>query len=1068
MSTQRPTLPLSPAQEIVWFHEQLFPAGHVYHFTAVLDLQGTLDVPALRTALEQLLRRHRGLRLALSAADGSTGRQEAHDDCRPRYRFADLSDAPSEEFDRIVREQATTPFDLHEAPLVRWTLVRLGPTSHRLVHTEHHLVHDGRSFAILMRDLFALYGELAHGRPADLPPTSDYLEFAELADSQEAREARRAGVEHWAHKLRDVPTELSLPGLARGERHPDLHGAQARHPIDAATATRLRQVSQEQGQTPFLTLLGLFGELLRRHTSAGELVVGTAVDARPPGFQEAVGMFVNTLPIRLGADPHRPTVEVIDDITEYVVRGLAHAGAPIQEVTRELGRYSADLRNPLFHAMFSAHDAPLPELAVPGLEVALLEGFNPGVSRFDLDVVLMPDDRRRIGPRDGVAGMTLVWDYDDALFDRSTVDTLHERLLALLHDYLERPGTPLSQLAAHRAEPASPAPDGAERADRTEPTPTDPVRPTAAAHPREPALISGVRTLDHSELDALVDRLARRLTEHGVRPGHLVACLLPRGTDWVLTLLACLRLGAVVCPLSPVDPVDRTASALRTLRPAVTIAGPGTEPPEDLPVAVIEDGDVPGLPEIPADARVLPNAAYVIHTSGSTGRPKPVVVGREALARYTAGAAKTFELTAEDRSLAFAQPWFDVSLEEILPPLHAGGAVVLPRKQIPTAPELVGLAAAHGVTVANLPTSYFLVIHRELAQAFRQRRWSPRLLVLGGERLRAEPVSEVAEALDGTVLNAYGVTEATVTSTVHRAGTPDARHPRGEVPLGRPLPGVGVHIVDDSLQPLDWGMVGQIAVSGTGLADGYLDEPEQQADRFTRVRTADGGTVPAYLTGDLGYLDADGELGFLGRRDNQIKLRGHRIELEEVEAHARAVLGGVPCAVAHDTEGPYAPRLVGFAADVGDALGGLSQELAQRLPAQLVPALWVAVDELPTLPGGKPDRAELTRWAREATHAPVAPAGAEDARDDGSHPVLALLKEGWQLVLGHGDFDESSHFFRVGGHSLLVIHLVGWLESRLDARPPMHLVLQHPVLRDLADELARWLDARPAAAPQTP
>ncbi|MDJ1131413.1 non-ribosomal peptide synthetase [Streptomyces iconiensis] len=1083
MLTENSALPLSPAQEIVWFHEQLFPAGHVYHFTAVLDLHGTLDVPALRTALERLLRRHRGLRLALVPGDGSAPRQRAYDECRPRYRFVDLSGGPGadlsggpgkEDFDGIVREQATTPFDLYEAPLVRWTLVRLGPAHHRLVHVEHHLVHDGRSFAVLLRDLFALYRELAHDLPADLPPAADYVDFVELTDKEEARKGRQDGVEYWTRKLSGASTRLSLPGLASARRPrrsgQELHGAQARHPIDAATAARLREVSREQGQTPFLTLLGLFGELLRRHTAAEELVVGTAVDARPPRFQEAVGMFVNTLAVRLGTDPARPAVEVIDDIAEYVVRGLVYADAPVQEVTRGLHRYSADLRNPLFHAMFSAHDAPLPELEVPGLDVSLLEGFNPGVSRFDLDVVLMPDDRRRIGPRDGGGGMTLVWDYDDALFDRSAVDTLHDRLLALLRDYLDHPRTPLDELTAHQAgsAPAAPAPADAARAGKDAPRTVDPVRAGAATHPRNPALISGVRTLDYAELDALVEQLAHRFTECGVRPGHLVACLLPRGTDWVVALLACLRLGAVVCPLSPVDPVDRLAATVRALRPAVTLVQPDSEPPAGLPVTVIEDGAVVGaLPGVPGEARTVPDAACVLHTSGSTGRPKPIVVGREALAHHMAAVTEVFALSAEDRALGFAQPWFDVSLEEILPTLHAGGAVVLPRQQIPAAPELVSLAAARGVTVANLPTSYFLVIRQELMDAFRHRRWPLRLLVLGGERLAATPVCELAEVLDGTVLNAYGVAEATITSTVHRVGTADGERPHGEVPLGLPLPGIGVHIVDDRLRPLDRGMVGQIAVSGAGLAAGYLDVPEQQAARFRELRATDGTSVPVYLTGDLGYLDADGELGFLGRRDNQIKLRGHRVELEEVEAHARAVLGDVPCAVVHDTEGPYAPRLVGFARGPGESLPHVSRGLAGRLPAQLIPALWVALDELPTLPGGKPDRTTLTRWAREATHAPADPADPAGGRPaDEGHPTLALLKEGWQLVLGHDDFGERSHFFRVGGHSLLVVHLAGWLESRLGARPPMQLVLQHPVLTELADELTRWLAAQPSATPQ--
>ncbi|UNO44374.1 amino acid adenylation domain-containing protein [Streptomyces sp. MST-110588] len=1099
-------MPLSPSQEIVWFHEQAFPDGHAYHFTAVIDLRGRLDTAALRRALAQLLARHSGLRLALEPGDHTPATQRVLPSCEPRYATVDLTGEPvgGERYDEVLRRHATTPFRLDEAPLIRWTLVTLGPEHHRLLHTEHHLIHDGRSFAVALRDLFSCYAANLSGKPPELPPTRPYEEFLELPACRRPAEERRRSVEHWAAALDGATTELRLPGLSRGPARGE-RGAQLRRTFDVATATRLREISRQQGHTPFVTLLGLFGELLRRHSPDPGLVLGTAVDTRPEGFEESVGMFVNTVPVRLEAAPERPACEVIDDVAEDVVRGLAHADAPIQEVTRALGRYAADLRNPLFRAMFSAHDAVLPDGEVPGLEVTVQEGLNFGTVRFDLDVVLLPDARRTVGPRAGQGGATLLWEYDADLFDEATVHTLHTRFDALVRDYLERPGTPLALLDATPRDSTGEEP-GTARDDTTAPddtTVTDAaaadlcaaqaeeiltglVRTVAARDPRRPALITGLRTLDHGALEQRIVALTGVLRAHGVGEGGLVACVLPKGTDWIVALLACLRMGAVACPLSPKDPPSRRTAALQRLRPQVVLSHADTQVPGQSPYATPRSPAAaipsPPPPASPAprplrvqtgrdagcqgEARRLPGAAYVIHTSGSTGRPKAVAVGRTALAHYLTAITRRFQLTSQDRALAFAQPWFDVSLEEILPTLHAGGAVVLPRKDLPSAEELIALAAAREVSVVNLPTSYFLSVRGELTGCFRQRRWRPRLLVLGGERLHAGAACDAAQALGGgRVLNAYGITEATVTSTVHEVGARDDHHPLGELPLGRPLPGTTVYVLDALRRPLPPGMVGEIAVCGPALADGYLDAPKAQAARFATLPGPGGKELRAYFSGDRGYLGPDGELYFLGRADNQVKLRGHRIELEEIEAAARQVTGDLPCAVVHDGSGPLAPRLVGFFSGGSLPPERVSELLAERLPGPLLPALWVRLETLPSLPGGKPDRAALERIARRAAPEPREEHngggdGAGPSPAGHGHGVRKVLAEGWREVLGHDAFTRSSHFFRVGGHSLLVIHLVSWLGDRLGARPPLRIVFENPVFEALAEALDVWAGER--------
>ncbi|MFF2615753.1 amino acid adenylation domain-containing protein [Kitasatospora sp. NPDC058046] len=1023
---------LSPSQEIVWLHEQMLPGSRAYNFTAVLDLWGALDRDALHTGLAAVLAHHPGLRLELVPSPEGLPGQRVAEDCEPELRHSDFAaeQDPEAAFQRLLAAEAEEPLDTGRAPVLRWHLVRLGEDHHRLIHVEHHLVHDGHSFAILLRDLFTVYRATVLGEPYQLPVAPSYEDHARAA----ADLPRDRGLDFWTRELADAPREVTLPGLARPRAERRHHGGQLRQSIGADLAGRLRERGKADGHTPFSTLLALLAELLRRHSGHRELVIGTAVGNRPEGFEGTVGMFVNTVPLRLRLDPTVPGTEAVDEVTDVLLRALPYQDLPVQELTRRLGLHTSGADNPLFNVMFSAHDAALPDVQAPGLEVSLYEGFNTGTTRFDLDLVLLPDDRRVVGEKHGAAGMTLVWDYDADLFRESDAVLLSERLLELLRCYLDRPQTPIADLA--------PAPEAAQAAPAAPVTPAV-LDPAAAHDPASLALLAGTERISYGELDRRVAELVERMSAAGVTPGQPVAAVLPRGADSVVALLACLRHGAVYAPLSTEDPAARLGLLLERLSPALVLTT------RQSASALPEEGVTPALldgPEFPKaePAAVLDGAAYVIHTSGSTGVPKPVLVGREALAGYVAAIVDRYRLTSADRALLFARPSFDVALEEVLPALAAGAALVVPQREVPTGPELVAVLAARGVTVANLPTSYLLAVREDLRAALDDGRWAPRLLVLGGERLPARALTGLTGAT--TVLNAYGVTEATVTSTVYEITAADVAED-GEIPLGAELDGVSVHVLDDTLRPLAPGCVGELVVSGGLLAEGYLGLPEPTAARFTTVPALGGARV--YRTGDRGYRDLDGRLCFLGRADNQVKLRGHRIELEEIEAAASAELGGRSCAVLLHTDPRTGPRLVGFleGADRPDQ-AALHEALARRLPGGLVPASWTAVAAMPTLPGGKPDRATL---ARLVEHAPEPQEGAPGEFAD---PGQRLIAAAWREVLGHDRFTADSHFFEVGGHSLLAAQLAAYLEPHLGSRPPLRTLFRHAVLADQARALA--------------
>ncbi|MEU6328269.1 amino acid adenylation domain-containing protein [Streptomyces sp. NPDC047049] len=1061
-------LPLSSSQEIVWLHEQVQPGSRAYNFTAALDLWGTLDTEALRRGLAATLDRHPGLRLELVAVDGAMPGQRVAEACVPRLHTVDLSGEadPEAAFQELLRTEAETPLDTFEAPLLRWTLVRLAKERHRLIHVEHHLIHDGHSFAILLRDVFSVYRGHVLGEPVELPPAPSYADHVRASTRDEKSGERRDGLEFWAGELREMSYDMPLPGLTRPGSRRRHHGGQLRQSIGADLAEALRAHARERGLTPFATLLGLFAELLRRHSGRSQMVIGTAVGNRPRGFEGAVGMFVNTIPLALRLDPAAPAEESMDEVTDTLIRALPHQEVPIQELTRTLGLHTSGADNPLFSVMFSAHDAELPEIDVPGLDITLFEGFNTGTTRFDLDVVLLPDDRRGVSLRHGAAGMTLVWDYDADMFGEDVAKLLAGRFLDLLRAYLDTPGAALADLAPPAPPQALPA--------AAPPAPAhDPLDPAAAHDPSLPALLVGARRITYGDLEERVSSLAQRMRAAGVSAGQPVAAVLPRGADSVVTLLACLRTRAVYCPLSPNDPAARLEMLLGRLGPALvlTSADAPVTLPGGLPTATV---DAPVLPQARA-AGTVPGAAYIIHTSGSTGIPKPVAVGRAALENHLTGAADRFGLGPGDRVLLFAQPTFDVALEEVLPSLYAGACLVAPEREVLTGTELAALLVAARVTVANLPTSYFLATRAEMRPVLRDGHWAPRLLVLGGERLPADVMRAYLADTDSTVLNVYGVTEAAISSTVHEL-TLDGLTDGAEIPLGTELPGERIHVLDAHHRPLPDGAVGELAIAGAGLAEGYVGNPETTAARFIDVEALGGERV--YLTGDLGYRGRDGLLYFLGRRDHQIKLRGYRIELEEVEAAASAALGGQSCAVVLDRAAPGGPRLVGFLEGTDDGAPwdeqALHTELSRRLPSALVPGRWARLDAMPRLAGGKPDRTALTR--RAAALEPAAPveenadAPAQLPSDPAlpSDPMTELLAEGWRETLGHGRFDTSSDFFRAGGHSLLAAQLAAWLEPRLGQRPPLRLLFQNPVLADQATALAAvGAPAVPAPAAST-
>nr|WP_276329078.1 condensation domain-containing protein [Crossiella equi] len=1036
--------PLSPQQEMVWLHRQVAPTSSAYHFVADIELTGPLSVPLLVEAVEQVVRRHPGARLAFTGDGPELPRQHVVPEVELPFEQVDLREEPDPQaaLAALLREQTAKPYDLTSAPLMRWVLARTGEQHHHLVHGEHHLVHDGRGFAVFLRDLFAAYTALSAGRPVELPEPVDYTDYVEHLAGAEHREAVARDLDFWRGRLAGLEGPATFRGLVTevdGAR--DYRGDQVRQALPPELTEQVADVARKRGHTPFAVLFGVFGELLRRHSGQDDVVIGTASANRPERFEHMVGMCINSLPVRVRHEPDWRGQDAVDATMDALFDALDHQSPPLPEIVRATGASSARFDTPTFRVMFSLHDSALPEQAPPGLRVDLHEGLNFTASRgFDLDVVLLPGHRAVGG--EGPGGLTLVWDFSAQHLTREAVRLLCQRYERLLRAYLADPDAPVRELAMTGpgdepvlafAEAAPPVAEGGIPAA---------VRAHAVARPTARALVQGAEVLSYRALADRLDVWVQALAGLGLRRGDVVAAVAPRGQWPIFLLLACLDLDVVFAPLPAASPDSRVADLVRDLGARVVFAEDERRP------ALSRLGLPTGNPAAPHRARVAEPvaapvpAAYVISTSGSTGTPKRVAVPEPALRASVDGSVHAYGLGPDDVVLQFASPAFDVFFEEALPALVAGAALVLPATAAPAGRDLVALVLARGVTVVNLPTSY-LANSPELVELLAQRPHSLRLAVLGGERLPAALADSLATALPrGRVVNAYGVTEATITSTAHehRAGTTE-----GELPIGRPVPGAGVAVLQDG-RPQPAGVPGEIVLAGAGVSAWYVGEEELTALRFRATPLADR----CYHSGDLGHWDQHGELRFLGRGDRQIKLHGYRLELEEVEYAARRT-SGADCVVVLDESG-FTPRLVGFVQASGqEAVTALADALPSVLPPHAVPSAWVPMDPIPRTADGKVDYPALREHAAKA--------GTEESvgHVEGADPMLDLALGVFRTVLRRQDIGPETDFFAAGGYSLLVAQLAARLGDELGARPPLRGVFDHPRPRALASWLRGWL-----------
>ncbi len=1047
--------PLSSSQERVFFLQQLSPGSLAYHFHLPLRLTGPLDRSLLGAALTDVCRRHEVYRSSVQLDDGLPV-QVVHPPSPAALPLVDLGGvaegrrepAAMAAIGRAIRRAV----DPGEPRLVRWVLFRLAPERHLLLHHEHHLVHDGWSLNLFLRELFEGYHALAAGRPAPAPPPVQFADFAIVQRRWMAGPDAERQLAYWRERLAGIEPLSGLPYDRPRPREQAFRGACFRVELPARLCDPLRRLARERGATLFMVFQAAYFGLLHRYTGARDLAAGTAVgNRRWPGSEDLYGMLVNNVVLRcdLGGDPTFDAL--LGQVREVALAAWERQELSFERVVEALRPRRDPGVNPLFQTSFSFHDSPLPELSAGGLGVELIEGLSNGSAKFEINVVGIPRREQRPGAAGaaGRRGVTLIWEYDRDLFDRATMERMAASFRRLLVAAAGDPGRRLSHAsalsAAERrqvalaAAPAAAWPEGAT---------LDRLLAAQAARTPERIAVEDDATgqeITFGDLAERAGRLAAHLAALGAGAETRVALHLERSPELIVAVLAVLAAGGAFVPLDPDLPPERRDHVLADSGAAVVVtreALAGRLPA--LPGVRIcrLDAEASAIaarrpaPPPPADPE---QTAYVLYTSGSTGWPKGVAVPHRAIVNHMRWMERDYPLEPGDRVLHKTPLSFDASLWEVFAPLMAGARLVVARadghRDLRYLAEAVGRC---GITVLQVVPSLLRMLLEE--PALGQARSLARLFA-GGEALPRE-LAERARALLGCrVINLYGPTEAAIDAT---AGDHDPAEPWEVVAIGRPIANVVARVADPrTLAERPPGAPGELLLGGPALARGYLGRPALTAERFVPDPAAGAPGDRLYRTGDLARRRGAG-LAYLGRVDQQVKVRGQRIEPGEVEAALASHPAVLEAAVGAPADAAGERRLVAW---VVARPGGpapdpaiLREHLARRLPPGMVPSAFGFLPALPRTASGKLDRRALPALEAAEERRFVAP-GTE---------VEEAVAEIWAELIGLSRVGATDDFFDLGGHSLHATRLMHRVRHHLGVALSVATLYRAPTVERFA------------------
>ncbi|WP_270171314.1 non-ribosomal peptide synthetase [Paenibacillus sp. SYP-B4298] len=1006
---------LSPTQRGMLFHTLYAPESGVYVVSYSCDFEGELEPGLFEQAWGEVMKRHDILRTAFVWEDTDKPVQIVHHQLAVPLDVEDwrnLAEAEQQErFDERLRRQRSAGFDLAQAPLLRLGLIRLQDDRWRFVWFFHHILLDGWSISIVMGELFAIYTSLSKRESLRLPavrPYRDYIAWQQRQDMEQAEQ-------FWRRMLQGAGAPASLPAA------PATAGSgfgEAAASLDAEVTEKLRELARRHQLTLSTFVLGAWGLVLARNTREQAVTVGTTVSGRPahlPGVEAMVGLFINTLPVRISADPSSDVLTYLSDLQELQASIREYEYCPLSAVQ---GWSGAERGQSLFDSIVVFENYPIQQVAEQesGLLEQIVQVRSEEQTNYPITLSAVPGE-----------SLELSIAYDRALYDHATIERVVSQLLTVLtgmSEDMERTLASVPLLTKAERERMLELASGGTADYGSGLLVHERIAEQAKRTPDAIALLCGDESLTYLELERRASQLASYLQRQGAGPGALVGLYCNRSTEQAVALLAVLKAGAAYVPLDPEYPQERIAYMLSDAKLSLllTTSVLASALPQTGVRLIMLDKAAEELTSEPIDKPYTgvtqAHPAYVIYTSGSTGTPKGVVISHHALRNHNLAVIDQFGLTCDDRVLQFATISFDAAVEELFPTWLCGAAVVMMPERLMSPAECGALAERHQVTILNLPTAYWHEWVSGMAQGQATLPTTVRAVIVGGERPSPERFAQWLQATAGQVewFNTYGPTEATVSCTVFRAS--EAVKGYKELPMGRPLPNTQIYVLDERLEPVPEGVLGEMYIGGAGLAIGYLNRPELDRERFVANPFQTGERL--YRTGDLGRYLPDGQLEYGGRTDDQVKIRGFRIELGEIEVYLVRHAKVRDAVVAAREDKPGDKRLVAYVVQQeGEAVheAELREYLHELLPAYMVPAAIVRIDGLPMTPSGKVDRKALPApnySLADSTKGSAAP----------RNPLEEALCRIWSSVLGVEQVGIDDSFFELGGDSILSIQVV--------------------------------------------
>jgi surfactin family lipopeptide synthetase A len=1031
--------PLSAAQELVWLQAQLAPNLPIHNETITVHRKGTLDVSALESSLNEIIRRHEAWRTTFDLIDGELC-QIVQPHSAILVLFVDLRGVAASERDaeavRVVSEDVCKPFDLKKGPLWRAKLLSLADDEHRLCLTVHRIIVDPvKAYQVFLRELRTLYAAFCEGKPSPLLELSiQYSDYAIWQRRQLRGKAMERHLAYWREQLAGELPALKWPWDRPRADVPTFRAAMRPVALPDALIRALKALGQQEDATQLMIFLAGFAVLLHRYTGQTDIILGTlAPRPRLKEVEGLLGCFLNPLVLRLDLAGNPTFGELVARVRGVVAAAEAHRDVPFGHLVKALQLQRDASRNPLFQIMLSLESpTSMPDSAWN----LTWSDTTSGASNLDFHLELLE------GP-DRVAGRIT---YNADLFEWGTIERVDEHWQTLLDAAAANPGRRTAEL---------PVMTDRERHQMV-------IDWNATGHPHRQATIhqlfeSRVDQTPHAiavvfenqrrtyrELNARANQLARSLRKLDVGPEALVAVFMERSLEVVVALLGILKAGGAYLPLAPADPKERLGMLLESAAPVVLITQERLMPklpqlPQSAPRVVLIDGDRDLISREDTEnllANTGPeNLAYVLYTSGSTGAPKGVQVEHGSVVNVLTSFERELGFGAEDVMVATTTLSFDIAGLEIFLPLITGARLEVARHEVARDPTQLAslLLRSHATAMQATPTTWEML----LADGWRG---VPKLRMLcGGETLTPERARQLLVLGDG-LWNVYGPTETTIWSTTYRVNGREVHR----VPIGRPIANTLVLLLDESLNPVPLGVPGEIYIGGEGVARGYLNQPLLTTARFMPTPSAAEAGGRQYKTGDLGRYLPDGNIEFLGRLDDQVKIRGFRIEIGEIEAALIRHPAVRQTAVRYE-EGPAGKRLVAylvFTDELWPSSESLRAFLGSRLPDYMIPVHFIVLDTLPMTAGGKIDRRRLA-----ASGPLLATQRAFVAARSATENALTRL---WEEALQLDKVGIDDNFFNLGGHSLLAVRLFTRIGLAFGKKPPLSTLLQAPTIRQLA------------------